>query len=288
MKKTISLLSILSTCLSLCSCQVKKDENIIYTSIYPIYDFTKRIVGDKFEVKIITPYGSEPHDYEPKAKEIVEITSSKAVFLNSLGMESYEESLKNTMKEKVHVVTSDIDVLKINNTIDPHCWLSFENAKIEMSNILSIMKEIDEENYEYYKNRYEEEIIAFSNLQSEFEEKLKDVSSRYLVVAHAAFGYLCQEFHLEQIYVSGLSPDSEPTPKELEDIIKKIKEYNVKTIFFEELNSDKIPSKIAQETNVKMEELDPLEGIKEEDIGKKDYLSVMRDNLDKIVEALND
>ncbi len=288
MKKISVLISSL-VLLSSCSLTQKEtEENLIYTSFYPIYDFTKRIVKDKFSVINLTPYGAEPHDYEPTAKNVVEMTKAKALFLNGLGLESYSSSLPKEFEEKTYVVTKNIKTLSIDNTVDPHVWLSLPNAIQEMKNILEIVKDIDPMNASYYQNNYEEEEKKFLNLKEEYSTKMASLENRYLVVSHAAFGYLCQDYDLIQISVNGLSPDQEPTAKDMEKILSAVKEYHISTIFYEELVSDEISKKIAEETGAKTEMLSPLEGMSEEDRKTKDYLSVMKENYDKIIGACHD
>ncbi len=285
MKKS-SLLITLLTLLPLAGCGQKDNSNTIYTSFYPLYDFTKRIVGDKFEVKNLTPVGTEPHDYEPKASEVAGMTSSKALFLNGLGLEHYIDELPSDLAKKSYVVSKDIETLSIDNVTDPHVWLSPKNAIKEMGNILATLKEIDVDNYQYYEDNYNKAVEDFNALDAEFKTTIDGLSNKYLVVSHAAFGYLCHEYGLTQIYVRGLTPDDEPTSKELEEIINQVNTYNVNTIFYEELVSPEISKKIADETGVKTETLNPLEGLEQEDLDAgEDYLSIMRDNLAKIKEA---
>ena len=285
MKKS-SLLITLLTLLPLAGCGQNDNSKTIYTSFYPVYDFTKRIVGDKFEVKNLTPVGTEPHDYEPKASEVAGMTSSKALFLNGLGLEHWKDELPSDLTKKSYVVTKDIETLSIDNVTDPHVWLSPKNAIKEMSNILATLKEIDVDNYKYYEDNYNKAVEDFNALDAEFKTTIDGLSNKYLVVSHAAFGYLCHEYGLTQIYVRGLTPDDEPTSKELEEIINQVNTYNVNTIFYEELVSPEISKKIADETGVKTETLNPLEGLEQEDLDAgEDYLSIMRDNLAKIKEA---
>lgn len=270
--------------LSLPSCTVEVNENVIYTSCYSIYDFTKRIVGDKYEVRNLLSNGVEPHDYEMKIKDATNIISSKAFFINSLGLEVYESSLLDEIKEKTYIVTDEISTLSIENVVDPHVWLSIKNAKIELKNILSYMKEIDYENYAYYESNYEDEIKKFDELDYEYESKLKTLKNKYLVVSHAAFTYLCNDYGLNQIYISGLSFEDEPSAKDLEKIMEQVKKYKITTIFDEEKVNDEIASRVAKETGVKVDYLNTLESPQ----GDRDYISYMRENLNKIVEANND
>ncbi len=288
MKKTALLFSSLLFLSSCSLTQKEAEENIIYTSFYPIYDFTKRIVKDKFSVINLTPYGAEPHDYEPTARNVVEMTKAKALFMNGLGLESYASSLPKDFENKTYVVTKNIKTISIGNTIDPHVWLSLPNAIQEMKTILEIVQDIDPDNASYYQNNYEEEEKKFLDLKEEYSSKMANLSNRYLVVSHAAFGYLCQDYNLVQVSVNGLSPDQEPTAKDMEMILSAVKEYHISTIFYEELVSDEISKKIAEETGAKTEMLSPLEGMSEEDMKTKDYLSVMRENYDKIIGACYD
>ena len=105
MKKQI--LMILPLLLSACSPQ-EGEGNAIYASFYPIYDLAKRITKGKMEIHNLTPYGAEPHDYEPTVREVMKMVKSKAILLNGFGMEGYASSLPKEIEEKTHVVTEGI------------------------------------------------------------------------------------------------------------------------------------------------------------------------------------
>lgn len=272
--------------LSLVSCAKENNSKTIYASFYPIYDLTKRIVGDKFVVKNLTPAGSEPHDYEPTAKEVAGMISSPLLLLNGLGLDHWAESMPKELKEKSFVVTEGIDALTINGVTDPHVWLSVKNASIELTNIYERVVTLDPDNVSYYEANYKtayDELIALDN---EFKEATKDLTNKYLVVSHAAFGYLCDEYGFTQHYLSGLEPDSVPTAKTKERIVELIKELNITTIFYEEYVGSDIADSLAKETGIKVDVLNPLEGLSQEELDEgEDYLSVMRSNLDKIVRS---
>lgn len=268
------------------SCKTIDYKNTIFTSFYPIYDFTKRIVKDKFEVKNLTPVGSEPHDFEPTAKNIGGLVESPALLVNGLGLDSWTDDLPDEFRKKTHKVTDGIETLTVDNVTDPHVWLSIKNAIKEMKNILDIIVDIDPNNKEYYTSNYNYEVTKFEALDKKYREQLSTISNNYLVVSHAAFGYLCNEYGLTQLYLSGLEPDASPTAKTTEKIVETVKKYNITTIFYEELVGPDIANAIKKETGVKTETLNPLEGLTEEEMKTEDYLSIMEDNLNKIVEAL--
>ena len=201
-------------------------------------------------------------------------------------MEPWLDSAPKEIKNKAYVVTDSIITRKENNVLDPHVWLSIKNARIELKNIYEYILKLDPINKDYYENNYNEYDKKFADLQTDYKESLKDLTKPYLVTSHAAFGYLCDEFGLTQLYLSGLEPDATPTAKDIEKIINAVNKYKITTIFYEEMVGPEIANKIAKETGVKCEVLCTLESLTKDEINnKEDYLTKMYDNLTKIKEA---
>jgi zinc transport system substrate-binding protein len=96
---------------------------------------------------------------------------------------------------------------------------------------------------------------------------------------------MCDRYGLTQIPVKGLEPDEEPSAKTIENIIEIVNEYNITIIFTEEMVSPEIANKIAEETGARIDTLNPLEGLSEDEVGVEDYISIMKDNFRKIMEA---
>ena len=116
---------------------------------------------------------------------------------------------------------------------------------------------------------------------------MKPIKNKTIIVAHEAFGYLCEDYNIKEEAIEGLVPDSEPDPVRMRQIIKFAKKNNVKTIFFEELVSPKVAETIAKEINANTAVLNPLEGLSEEQIKNgEDYFSIMEQNLEAIYNSL--
>ena len=119
-----------------------------------------------------------------------------------------------------------------------------------------------------------------------FRSALESFKGKEIVVAHEAFAYLCRDYDLHQLGIEGVFADSEPSPAKMKEIIDFVKEHQVKVIFFETLASPKVAEAIAKETGASTDMLNPLEGLTEEEIAAgKDYLSVMRENLESLKKA---
>lgn len=171
--------------------------------------------------------------------------------------------------------------------LDPHVWLSPVNAKLQVQNIRDAFVKADPSNEAYYNENYEKYVAKLDALDQKYKEALMNLENKDIIVAHEAFGYLCEEYGLNQIGIEGLSPDSDPDPARMEEIIEFAKDKQIKVIFFEELVSSKVSDTIAQEIGATTEVLNPLEGLTKEQVSAgADYISVMEDNLNNLLKAL--
>jgi zinc transport system substrate-binding protein len=121
-------------------------------------------------------------------------------------------------------------------------------------------------------------------LDREFTDGLATCQRREIVTSHAAFGYLAARYDLDQVGITGLSPEAEPTAQRLAEVAEEAREHHATTIFFETLVSPKVAETIAQEVGADTAVLDPIEGLQPGSTG--DYLSVMRSNLAVLRPAL--
>lgn len=259
----------------------------VYASIYPIYDFAKKIGGDKIEVYNMTSAGAEPHDFEITSKDMANLSKSDLFIYN--GGEHWVDTVKEALKNIKYLNASSGIKDKINyrtneENLDAHFWLSPINAKIQMENIKNGLIEIDSNNKEYYESNYN----IYSNLLDDLDKKIKnslaDIKNRNLILTHPAFGYFCKEYNLNQIAVAR----DEADPKAMADIITFIKNNNVKAIFYEEFSSSKLVDSIIKETKIKALTLNPVESLSEYDIkAGEDYFSIMEKNIIALTNGLN-
>ena len=270
----------------------------VVTSFYPMYDFASKVGGDKVSVTNLTPAGVEPHDWEPSSSDMIRLENAQVFIYNGSGMEHWVDSVLSALENKKLLVveaSAGAPFLTVsgsadaaNASVDPHVWLDPQIAKIEMKAILDAFKTADPENAVYFQANYDKYALEFDKLDAEFTSALAKVPRKNIVVAHNAFGYLCNAYGLTQVPIEGLSADSEPDAARMSEIIDFVSKNNVKVIFFEELVSPKVAETIAAETGSTTAVLNPLEGLSEADqAAGKDYFSVMRENLKTLTAALS-
>lgn len=289
------------------------DKIKVYASFYPMYDFAKKIGGDKVEVTNLVPAGTEPHDWEPSAKDLAKISESDILVYSGAGMESWIDKVDQVTKDSKLVkveASKGIDLIKSEHhhdeedakeedhedaheehdhgEYDPHVWLAPQNAKIQMKNIKDALVKADPTNKDYYEKNFDVYSQKIDDLDVKFSTSLKDTKSKNIVVSHEAFAYLCKAYGINQVGIEGLSPDSEPDAARMAEVTKFAKENKIKYIFFEELVSPKVSEAIAKEVGAKTAVLNPLEGLSDDQLkAGEDYFSVMESNLKVLLEALN-
>jgi zinc transport system substrate-binding protein len=266
----------------------------VAASFYPLYYFASTIGGEKAEVYDITPAGAEPHDYEPTPQDIVHMENSRLLILNGGGLESWSDSVKqNLASSNIVVITAGEGLAthtipgERNNISDPHVWLSPVLAEEMADKIADGFKKADPQNSNFYEANVNRLKIDLRNLDGEYKIGLGGCSEHAIITSHAAFGYLGETYGFTQIPIAGLSPDAEPSPKQLADIAKFAKDNNVKYIFFESLVSPKFSQTLASEVGAQTLVLDPIEGLTKEEIAQGgNYFTEMENNLGNLKIAL--
>ncbi|UFJ40563.1 zinc ABC transporter substrate-binding protein [Brevibacillus humidisoli] len=170
---------------------------------------------------------------------------------------------------------------------DPHVWLDPTLLKQQAEKIKDALIKADQAHQEEYQRQYEALAADLDALDQEYQAVAAKAKQKEFVVSHSAFGYLAHRYGLTQTSISGLSPADEPSAAELKELVEHVKENQVEYILFETLASPKVAEVIARETGAQTATLNPLEGLTEaEQQEGKDYLSVMRENLQTLRKAL--
>lgn len=296
--KWISLLAAIGMILTGCNVELQNTRNFtqedkiaVVTTIYPVYDFVNNIAGDKAEVINLVPAGMEPHDFELSTGDMRLLEQADLFVYNGAGMEHFvDRTLKALANDKLFVVEAAANITAIASEeghTDPHTWLSVKNAMQEAKAVKDALVQMDSKNAGYYEENYADYIEKLEQLDSRYREELAELSNNTIVVAHEAFGYLCQEYGLSQEAIEGLTADSEPDSARMKEIIDFCKQENIQVIFFEELVSPKVAESIAAETGARTMVLNPIEGLTAEQQEEGlDYIGLMEANLEALKEEL--
>ncbi len=295
---------------STAGCTAPGDESAdglrIVASFYPLQFVAERVGGDRVTVTNLVQPGAEPHDLELSPRQVAEIADADLVIYLAGFQPAVDEAVDQEAKSAFDVATAvpliegtddhdhDEDSGSTNEPTsaptpaggekDPHLWLDPTRLATVAQDVATRLAALDRDGASGYDQRAAELREQLSELDREYADGLKDCQRREIFVSHAAFGYLADRFDLEQIGISGLSPEAEPTPQRLAAIAAEARQHGATTIFFETLVSPAVAEAIATEVGATTAVLDPIEGLPPD--STEDYLSVMRANLRTLKTAL--
>ncbi len=265
----------------------------VSVSFNAMKEFAEAVGKDKVEVSTIIPDGMEPHDFEPKAQDLVALSGADVFIYNGLGMEAWAEKAVSAANNSALItVDASAGADAIENTdpaevsehgqYDPHLWLSITGAKTELENIKNAFVKADPANESFYETNYQDYTDQLDTLYQEYSEKFKMVESKSFVTGHAAFGYLCRDFGLEQNSVEDVFAEGEPTAQQLAELVDYCRTNHVTTVFAEEMASPDVSNTLANEVGATVQTIYTVESA-EDDLS---YLQRMESNLSKIYDSL--
>lgn len=276
----------------------EEDKIIVYTTVFPVYDFTRNIGKDKIDLNYIVPPGTEPHDYEITPKAMKDIQNADLLIKNGLGIDNFADKIQSELKLNIVVATEGITPVSYEDKsvhddehekednhgqYDPHVWLDIDLAIKECENIKKALIKIDKKNKDYYENNYNEYTEKLKELKLKYDENLKELKNNKIIVSHDAYGYLSKSYGIEQISVTGISPNQEPSLSKISEISNFAKKNNIGYVLFDGLVNPKVAQTIANEANISTEVLYSIDGVTKEDFdNNEDYISLMNKNLNTL------
>lgn len=265
----------------------------VVAAFYPLFEAAQRVGGDRVQVSNLTPAGGEPHDLELSSRQVDRIEDADVVLFFGRGFQPALEKVAKRSKGTTLDLLAEAGALRPappgddQLEIDPHVWLDPALFKTMVTRVADSLAAIDPANQSSYQVNAATYLRELEDLDAAFSQGLGRCDRRTVVTSHAAFGYLTARYGLTQEPIAGLEPESEPNPQRLAELAAKVRADGTKTIFYETLVSPKVAQSLAREAGVGTAVLDPLEGLSEKDVkAGKSYVSVMRDNLASLRQAL--
>ncbi|MFI5620229.1 metal ABC transporter substrate-binding protein [Streptomyces sp. NPDC051567] len=283
------------------------DKVDVVASFYPMQFLAEQIGKEHVAVSTLTKPGVEPHDLEITPKQTGRLGEADVVlYLKSLQPAVDKAVAQSGVKNVVDAAT--LTTLETHTASghddhghgaagseeghshgeagqDPHVWLDPTKYAQIAKGVGAALEKADPAHAADYRKNTDELVTKLTVLDTEFTDGLRNTASRTFITTHSAFGYLAERYGLDQEGISGVDPESEPSPARMKELQTVAKKDKVSTVFFETLASDKTAKTLAQDTGLKTDVLDPLEGITDTSQGA-DYFEVMRSNLKNLQKAL--
>jgi zinc transport system substrate-binding protein len=251
-------------------------QKTVVAAFYPIA-FAAEQIDPSADVKNLTPPGAEPHDLEVTPQDVQDLQSADLVLLMGQGFQPQLEKAAGQGAAGKVIKLLDTPGLRVKPG-DPHVWLDpprFEKLVTRIGEALGDPAAAEKLN------------AKLAALDREYRSGLANCKRTEIVTSHEAFGYLAQDYGLQQVAISGISPQAEPTPAALQAAVDAVRKTGATTVFTEPLVSPRLAETVARETGARTDTLNPIEGLTPDEQSKgADYFSVMRENLAALRQAL--
>lgn len=287
----------------------------VVTTIFPVYDWARQLIGDKadeYDITLLLDSGADLHNYQPDADDMLKISvcdlfihvggesdawvkdaltaaANKRMtvidLVNTLGSNAVEE-------EEVPVIGEGEEEEEEETEYDEHVWLSLKNARVFITRIAEALAGLDRENRQYYFDNakaYNEKLKA---LDAEYRQTVENAAVKTLIFTDRfPFRYMTEDYGLDYFAAfKGCSAESEASFKTVSFLASKVDELSVKNVIVIEGSDKKMAETVIANTEKKDQGilvLDSMQTVTLEDAEKgKDYYSVMQSNLEVLKEAL--
>jgi zinc transport system substrate-binding protein len=290
----------------------------VVTTLFPLYDFSRQIAGDKAQITLLLPPGVEAHSFEPRPQDIITINKADVFIYTGPFMEAWvgdilgginnkkllvidaSKNIQLTAEEEheeaaheephEHEADHDHDHDHDHGGADPHIWVDPVLAQQIVTDIANGFAAQDTANKDFYLANAKAYNDKLALLDTKIRQTLTPCKTKTILYGgHFAFGYFARRYGLDYISpYAGFSPDAEPTPKKITELIEKMKTLDSKYIFYEELLDPRVARTIAESTGAKLLLLHGAHNISKEELDKGvTYLEIMEGNLQRLKLALN-
>jgi len=171
--------------------------------------------------------------------------------------------------------------------LDPHMWLDPVLAVVQVERIRDALINADADNADVFRENAAALINELNELHAEFSQALASCRHDHFVTSHAAYGYLAARYAVEQIPISGLSPEAEPSPQQLAEITDRVVDLGLGYVLVEPVLAGTLEETIQRETGIELIPIHAIESVTQAELeAHDDYFGLMRDNLASLKLAL--
>lgn len=282
--------------------EAAKTDFSIITTLFPQYDFARKIAGDTADVTLLLTPGSESHSYEPTPKDIARIQKADLFIYNGGESEVWvDEILKSSGNKdmKVLKLMDCVDLLEEDSEedhheheteYDEHIFTSLRNSEKLIEDIQNAMSEVKPDSSELYKSNADKYKSELDSLDKKFTDMINGSKRRTVVFGDRfPFKYFSEDYGLEcYAAFSGCSSETEASSATMSRLIDTVKNESIPVVFHIEFSSETICRKISDATGAQIALLHSCHNISKKDLESGvSYLDLMTQNYNELEKALN-
>jgi zinc transport system substrate-binding protein len=260
----------------------------IVTSIFPLLEFARAVGGAGVDVSLLLPPGAGVHTWQPRASDIIRMSQADVFVYVGGGLEPWMTEFLHSVANKRLRILAVADFLPLEKekqageaAADPHVWLDFANDRTIVDHLARTLGKIDPARAPLYEGQAAAYDKKLEELDRLYTEGLKSCAQRTLLLAgHEAFGYLARRYGLDQVSLTGLSPDAEPTPSAVVALVELARKRHIGSVFMEARESPRLAELLAREIPARIFVLNPGANLSQPEWSSGvTFIDLMRENL---------
>ena len=279
---------------------------VVFATLFPIADFARDIAGKFAEIVPLLPPGAEAHSYSPTPADVVRLSSARLFLYLSDDMETWIPGLVADAPATllVRAVAPESEAHfgpaaaepdddggcgHAHPGRDPHVWLDPLRAQAMADRIAAALAEADPAHADAYRANCTALQGRLMDLHAEIERGLAGCRSRTIVCGgHFAFGHFAERYGLRHLSpYAGFSPDAQPSPRALAQLVHTLRETGATAVFYEEILDPRLARVLADETGAQLLPLHSMHNVTKEDLAAGEtYFTLMRRNLENLRRGL--
>jgi zinc/manganese transport system substrate-binding protein len=267
------------------------DRLSVVASFSILGDFARQVGGDRVDVTTLVGPDSDVHVYTPSPHDARDVGAAKLVIINGLGLEGWMPRLLQASgsKAQVAMASQGVTPLKRGADADPHAWQSVKNAMIYVRNIRAALVAVDPADAEAFKSNAERYLAELDALDRDVHAAVDKVppARRKVISTHNAFGYFADAYGIQFIAPLGVSTETEPSARDMAEIVGRIRQAQIPAVFLENFNDDRLVGRIAAETGAKVGGTLYSDALSDENGPAPTYIDMVRHNIKALTSALS-
>ncbi|HEY8446135.1 MAG TPA: metal ABC transporter substrate-binding protein [Thermomicrobiales bacterium] len=268
----------------------------VVTTTGILADLVSQCGGERVEVNSILPANADPHDFEPAPEDLIRIAEADLIVVHGLRLDAWAEPLIDSADASAPIViaTDGIETIASDEEEfsegDPHVWFDPMRTKQMVANIASGLIVADGDGEADYQARQTAYAAHLDALDAAIAERIALIPAerRKIVTNHDSLAYYAARYGLEIVgtIIPGIDTRTEPSAKEIAELIDTVEREGVRAIFIENTASARLAESLAEQAGIEVIASLYTDNLGEPGSGAETYIGLMQTDTRIIVEAL--
>jgi zinc transport system substrate-binding protein len=242
----------------------------VAATVFPLWDLARRVADDRLDVRLILAPGLDPHDYDPRPKDVAGLADASLIFAVGLGLDPWAQALARSagagearvfeLGPLMDPILAPPGLIRPEPLIDPHFWTDPVRAQRAVGVIVEALSGLDPEGGPFYRERGEMVKRSIQALHADVSRQAATWRRRRLVTFHGSLFYFAARYGLQVVSVVQPVPGTEPTAQHLAALVAELRGSPGAVLFTEPQLDAQLARALAREAGVDVHEVDPLGG----------------------------